>query len=639
MLLRTSILSLLLALAFVAAAQSTREIDSLKVALRASAQDTQRVRILYELSTEYWSNTPDSALAYADRSLALSQRLGDTKGEADALLQRGRLRRDQYQQEPALADMQAALKLYRAIHHQVQIANTLNDISILYANADDNPHALEYFGQALAIFRQMGDLKGESYALNNIGIIYHQGMDDPDKAMEYFQASLAIKEKIKDNYGIPRSYSNLGAISEDRENWEEALMYYRKAEVLFAALHDDAASATNYNAIARVLMSQGRYDEAYTNVSLALQKATKAKGLFAAWRSSKMLASLEEKRGNLRQALYYQKQAYDLNDSLNAQRHESRVEEMRARFSAEEQQREIELLKKDQVIREAELSRRNLLTYVLLGGILVAVVVAGGIYYAYWLARRRRDELALKSQEIALQRDDLDRLNKEKDRFFSILSHDLRGPLAALKGLSYLLTHHMDVLTHDEVQQIKSKIDVSLDNLTGLINNILEWSMASSRKRRQLLDKVSTQEVIQKNISLYQPIAENKGVNLVYEAHTETFGYTDYHALDTVIRNLLSNSIKFSHANQDVVISVKKDADKVAISVRDHGIGMSPEVQERLFTLDTAVRQAGTQQEKGLGIGLALCKELMEENQGDIRVNSQPGKGSEFIVSIPEYHG
>ncbi len=110
--------------------------------------------------------------------------------------------------------------------------------------------------------------------------------------------------------------------------------------------------------------------------------------------------------------------------------------------------------------------------------------------------------MPVKIKEIEHQRDDLDKLNREKDRFFSILSHDLRSPLNALKGLSYLLVHHGDVLTNEESREIKKKIDTSIDNLTDLINNILDWSVTSSKKKNWTFDKVDTSALIEKNISL-----------------------------------------------------------------------------------------------------------------------------------------
>jgi signal transduction histidine kinase len=196
----------------------------------------------------------------------------------------------------------------------------------------------------------------------------------------------------------------------------------------------------------------------------------------------------------------------------------------------------------------------------------------------------------------------------------------------------------MDAMSTEDLMQMRVRIDKSLDNLTELINNILEWSMTSSRKRKWTFDKINTTDIINKNITLYQSIAESKGVNIIYQPHDELVCYGDYYAVDTVVRNLLSNSIKFSHAHKDVIISVTKTSGKILISVKDHGIGIPLDIQGKLFALNANITQPGTNNEKGSGLGLILCKELVKENNGDIQVKSKPNEGSEFIVSLPEYN-
>ena len=611
-------------------------IDSLKRELARVKTDSMEIHLLITLSMKYQNFAPDTSMIYIQSALEKSKSIGDKKGQADALLQIGRLKRDQASSADALKEMFDALAIYREIDDKVQIANSLNDISIIYATSGDFQKALEYFLQALDIFREMKDEKGESYALNNIGIIY-QEMDNDDKAKEYFLLSLKIKEKHNDQYGISRGYSNLGSIAENHDRFDEALDYYRKAEKIFIDTKDDRALAVNYLAIARIKDNQGKKSEAKKYAVLGLKKAEQVKALSPMKNASKMLARLDEESGNLKSALDYQKLYNTISDSLNNQNYKTDLEELKTKFNIEEKEREIILLKKDSELQQARLEQKNILAYSLAIGILLMLIVVGLLFYVYRATKSKKDSLALMNVEIAQQNEDLDKLNREKDRFFSILSHDLRGPLNSLKGLSYLMTHHMHDLTNDEFADIRSKVDQSLDNLTQLINNVLEWSMASSQRHKKSLDKIDTTDLIKKNISFYKTIAESKGVNIVFAPGSVVYGYADYHAIDTVIRNLLSNSIKFSHANKNVTISVAQGPDGVLISVKDEGIGIPLDIQDKLFTLNSSTSQTGTANEKGVGLGLTLCKELIRENHGDIKVKSNPGRGSEFIVSIPEY--
>lgn len=618
-------------------AQKLEIIDSLKSHFALSKADTTKADILLSISMKYQGFNPDSSLTYAQSSLEQSIAADYTKGRADALLQIGRIERDLSKDTEALQHMFEALKLYRDINDSVQIANALNDISIIYANSGDYPNSLEYFKQALAIFQQTGDEKGESYALNNIGIIY-QELKDTQLAKHYFLLSQQIKIKRNDLYGISRGYSNLGSLAENDHQWNEALMYYFRADSLYKLTKDIQAEASNLVAIADVKDKQGRSAEARKYAALALEKSQEVKSPAIMLSSTKLLAELEEKRYNYKASLEYQKLYNQLSDSVNNATHKSHLEELKAQFNVGEKEREIALLKKDKDLQQALIERKNIITWSLTAGIMLLLLMFSAVLYAYRTTRKVKNSLAAKNLEIQHQKDHLDKLNSEKDRFFSILSHDIRGPLNALKGFSYLLGH-IDSMSTEELMQMKARIDKSLDNLTELINNILEWSMTSAGKRKWAFDKIDVSEIIKKNISLYQAIADSKNIKLLFPEENSSPAYGDYYALDTVVRNLLSNGIKFSHPDSEVVISNSKLQDRIVISVKDSGVGIPDHIQKKLFSLNGNVTQPGTANEKGSGLGLILCKELMNETKGDIKVYSQPGKGSEFIISVPAYSG
>jgi signal transduction histidine kinase len=617
-------------------AQQLEEIDSLKSELRGDVHDTLRALLLMEVSMRYQSIQPDSSLTYSITALELSRQIKYQRGEADALLHMGRLKRDGGNAAEALHQMFEALRIYREINDHVQVANSLNDISIIYANSGDFKKSLEYFLQALEIFRQRHDDRGISYALNNIGLVY-QELGDEAKAVEYFLQSMEIKKKYKDLYGLSRGYMNLGSIAEGRAQWSEALYYFRKADSIAVVGHDMPAHASTSVALARIMAARGKPAEAIRYASLAQTLARQANVFSTELSATRILAAQEEIRGHYKEALQYQKQCKTLSDSLNARSNKQNLEGLKTKFNFEEQEREITLLKKDKELQRERLERRNLLTYSMGGGIILMLMLLGLLWFAYHTARTTRNSLALKNKEIELQKDDLDKLNKEKDRFFSILSHDLKGPLNSLRGFSYLVTEHLDKMTPQELQNMRTKIDASLDGLSELINNILEWSMTSSRKRKWIFDRIDTAELIRKNMALYQTMAESKNLSFVFQPRHDCFGYGDYYAIDTIVRNLLSNSIKFSHARKSVYISVTRENDMVLITVKDEGIGMPPDILDKLFSLNENVTQPGTNNEKGTGLGLTLCKELVKENRGDLRVTSEPGKGSEFVLYIPEF--
>ncbi|MBA4144558.1 MAG: hypothetical protein C0523_02250 [Cytophaga sp.] len=629
--------SILFAAGTIASAQKAERVEKLKAQLQDATTDSARIHLMITLAMTYEGLQMDSAMAYAKKALSLSEQINDSKGRADALLHIGRLMRDQSETVEALRHMTAALQIYRQIKDSVQIANSLNDISIIYANSGDYKNSLHYFKQALDIFRQSKDEKGESYALNNIGIIY-QEMNDHAMAKDYFLQSQRIKIKRKDVYGIARGYTNLGSIEEDEKQWEKALNYYRKADSTFNISDDKQMRGKNLLAMAHIKLIQNKNTEARNLALKGFDIAKEINELSTLLQCSKFIAELDEKAKNFQSSLHYQKIYNQIADSISNKDHKAMLEEMKGKFNVEEKEREIALLKKDKQLNEVIAKNSRLIASALLIGVLFLIVISALIYYAYRTTKTARDHLAVKNAEIEQQRNDLDKLNKEKDRFFSILSHDLRSPLTSLKGLTYLLTQPAESMPAGESNEIKKKMDESMDNLTNLITNILDWSMTTSKKKKWTFDKLDIHALVEKNISLYQGNAESKRVKLIHTPGHPVFGYADYQAIDTVIRNLISNGIKFSHPDSEVIVKTSTEGNNVIISVKDHGIGIPTELMEKLFTLNKSVRQAGTNNEKGTGIGLLLCKELLAENNGTIAVNSKQGEGSEFSVSLPLFH-
>ena len=291
---------------FTAPAQKAERIDRLKLELARATTDTAQIRILLTIAMTYEGYQMDSAMRYALKTLEKSEKVNDTLGRADALLHIGRLERDQSKTVEALNHMFDALKLYREIGNNVQIANSLNDISIIYANSGDFKNSLAYFKQALEIFKQTGDEKGESYALNNIGIIY-QELKDEVSAKDYFIQSLNIKIKNKDLYGISRGYTNLGSIAENDKAWEEAMQYYKKADSIYVLTNDKQVHGQNFLAMARVEQNQGNSSEARKLALRSFETSKEINELLIMLNSSKFIAELDEKAGNYKSSLSYQK--------------------------------------------------------------------------------------------------------------------------------------------------------------------------------------------------------------------------------------------------------------------------------------------------------------------------------------------
>jgi PAS domain S-box-containing protein len=237
--------------------------------------------------------------------------------------------------------------------------------------------------------------------------------------------------------------------------------------------------------------------------------------------------------------------------------------------------------------------------------------------------------------EVALARNDLAKLNEQKNTFFSIIAHDLKGPLNALLGFSQLLALHIERDDQAALKRAVQAIGEAGDQFHRLLENLLEWS---SLQMGQLNIEPQTIDVTEKNsetLNTLGPVAAAKNVTLVAENQDVQLAYGDPDITKTIIRNLTNNAIKFTPAKGCVSVSaLQKDA-LVEVRVADTGVGMSDTQLANIFRLDVRTSTQGTNGETGSGLGLQLCKELVERQGGNISVTSSPGKGSNFTFTLP----
>jgi PAS domain S-box-containing protein len=240
-------------------------------------------------------------------------------------------------------------------------------------------------------------------------------------------------------------------------------------------------------------------------------------------------------------------------------------------------------------------------------------------------------------EEIIVKNELLQSANAEKDKFFSILAHDLRGPLSAFVSATQILTEQIQIMEKEEIVDISMSMKSSATNIYTLLENLLEWS----RLRRGGMDfipqKFSLNEKIGNCIDVLSESAREKRIEILISIPSELWIIADNHMFDTVIRNLVSNAIKFTPSGGKVTIKANKRSDNsVEIKIIDSGIGMSAELKDKLFRINEKTSRPGTEGEASSGLGLLLCKEFIEKHGGRISAESETGKGSTFSFIIPE---
>ncbi len=247
-----------------------------------------------------------------------------------------------------------------------------------------------------------------------------------------------------------------------------------------------------------------------------------------------------------------------------------------------------------------------------------------------------RDITAEKHSEEALKQseEELKRLNETKDRLFSIIGHDLKSPFNNILGFADMLNENYENLSAEKIKEYLSYIRISTGQAFALFENLLEWSRAQSSKIHPYPNPFDINKLIDKNLALLSAQARQKEINIVANLSNETILNADANMISTVLRNIISNAIKFTKLKGEILIEKIVERNKVTILIKDNGIGMPTEINDKLFKINENISRKGTSGEKGTGLGLLLCKDFMEKNNGEITYKSEEGVGTTFFLSF-----
>jgi signal transduction histidine kinase len=247
---------------------------------------------------------------------------------------------------------------------------------------------------------------------------------------------------------------------------------------------------------------------------------------------------------------------------------------------------------------------------------------------------RLEREVRQRTVEIQKQKEKLEELNRVQDKLFSVVSHDIKGPLSSLK-LSLALTK-IDKLSSDEFKTVSVEIEDHLDKTTSFIENLLQWAKLQLKAESMKVTQLDLQAMIDETLELVDAEIKQKVINIKKSIQPNFYAYADYMTIQSVLKNLITNAVKFTPVGGTIQLTGKSDTDKIVISIGDTGDGIPPVHRDKIFTLES-VTTPGTKDEAGTGLGLFLCKEFVERNHGKIWYESEEGKGTTFHFSLPEF--
>ncbi|MBB5395407.1 tetratricopeptide repeat protein [Mucilaginibacter sp. AK015] len=675
-------------------AQITK-VNELLPRLKQTMPDTARLSLLKQLSTAYSSVDPEKKFYYANVYKSLAQKLNNHEAVADSYVQMGISYGIRSKIDSALFYFNVGYNHAKKYGFELTAGRALANIGFAYNRLDDNREAITNYFQALAIYKKIGYELGANQCYTNIGAIYYD-MDkneiarsyfkqalagytkskndmgiasalysvgncyladhQDEQAIEYYNRSLAIRQKLGDLNGIGLTRMGLGRAYTHQKKYTAALTSLDSALKNMRTLGDKYVEANVLNSIADVYNDSKDYGKAieYGTQALNISRAIKAKGVGN--ESMDKLVTAYKNKGDLKNAFYYQTQYLLSKDSMQEEKmlkDITLIEMNRVRSEnagLEKNNQDIAAKNSDYLDKINKYSTVIIATSIVLAS---AILLLGVLYRRNQtkqatnkLLVKQKEEIAAINNELAMlneeinaqmelstaQNIELERLNDVKNKFFSIVSHDLRSPLSTLQTL--LAVYREGDMDEKELGDLLVKLEDTILSTGTFLDNLLEWSKNQLEGMKINPVDVDIRSTIDENIHLFETKIGLKNLRVSNAAKADTMAFADQDMINLVIRNLLSNSIKFCKASDSIVFNAEVNGNRTIISISDTGPGISRDEADKLFSLEHTL-STGTQGEKGNHLGLILCKDMITQNKGNIWFETEPGKGTTFWFDLP----
>jgi signal transduction histidine kinase len=606
-----------------AAAQS-KQVDSLLKLLDSEKADSNRLRIYNRIGNYYMNNNAGKAIQYFENAVAIAEKIKRPLAIANNNYSIGYCNLMKGDFDKSLESYLKSVRIYEELKDSLRLSNALMSIANVYSQNKNYKKTNDYFDKAQLLIEGLKDSIQLGFIFDSRGTLYDQrGLFD--SAMLFLQKSHAIAVALKDNYSITTSLSNIGLTYKHQKKNTRALQCFDSVLAIFKKEQTPPDRfAAVYNNIGATHAQLSNYAIAKQNFTTSIDYAVQAGSPFISMENYRNLADMYGDSKNYEQQSIYLKKYYTTKDSLFTSDSKNQLTQLEADYNIEK--KNIELVKKESDI-EKQKSQRNIFIIIALG----SVLLLGGLGFFYSRIKNKNKLLEQKNIQINKQKEELQTLNNVKDRLFSIISHDLRNPLITLR--SYLTLSDNASITEDKKQQFKKQTIQAVTQTSDMLDNLLVWANLQIKNTSAAITPVDINECVLDVINEVQAQAQQKQIT-IHKNIEATTALGDNNILNIALRNLLTNAIKYSSEHQSVYINAVKKGNRILLSVKDDGIGMTA-VQLNNLQSNQTENTKGTQGEKGSGLGIFLVKELLQKTNSELLIESEQDKGSNFTISLP----
>jgi signal transduction histidine kinase len=482
--------------------------------------------------------------------------------------------------EKAQAYFLESITVAETMKDERNLAFGLNNIGIILFRLKQFDKALEYYNKALALKLKFDDKASISTSYNNIGLVYNN-LKDYDKALECFNKSVKIDKKIDNRHALCREYNNIGLVWKFKGDRKKSLRHFEESFELSRDMGYNKGMASALSNIATHFLDTGDYESALIKAEEGERIAVSINSNNHLLHFYNIISESAEKNGDFNKALSYFRKYAVLKDKIHSEESRHRIFELQIRYETEKKEKESEIYR-------------------------------------------------IKNEELSL-------INATKDKFFRIIHHDLLNPFTAIHSTAGFLDKYYDNIDENKKRNYVKMILGSSERLLKLMDNLFEWVKTQSGELDFKPEAIDLREICGYNIELLGNNIQSKNIILENKLPKICMVKADRNMIDTVVRNLIANAVKFTFEGGTITVSSKTIKDKVRLSVQDTGMGIEKKNIGRLFKVAETFTTPGTKDEKGTGLGLILAKEFMDINSGRIFVTSAPGKGSKFTIELPKY--
>lgn len=572
----------------------------------------------------------DSARYYFDNAGELFDLVGDYAGKAHVNFSQGIFysQRDNY--EMALRNLLAALSFQEEEKDTFVLVYIHNALGNVYSSMQNNDKALSHYLTGIGLAENLGDHPTLASLYNNITALYITGLNDYDKAIEYGEKAIQISTEKGHITNLHNLYHNMGILHHNEGRYTESLEWHEKARELEGQIVEAENIAGGHTNMAKTYIRLGQLDQAGELLYGVLNIAGSVEANKWLQLANQELFRLDSIRGDYLAAIGHLQESLRYRDTIWQRERSNRIAELEIIYETDRREAENTMLKEANQLKEQVIANQRRFVFLSLS----ATVVFVTLMIIVIISRRN---IKRNNRELRDLHTRLTEVNNTKDKLFSIISHDLRGPYSALLGLLELLSESFDSMEDGIKRQMISDIQRAGQKTYNLTENLLKWSKLQRGMIVNNAETVDVHDTIEETLTLLRFNLESKNHTVVNKTKPGEFlAWVSPNLLTSILINLFNNAIKFTGKGGQITVYADHEGDMLKICVQDNGMGIPPGNIDTIFEIDSTYRREGTDNEGGTGLGLITVKEFVNLIGGRISVDSREGHGSSFCFTLPE---